>query len=127
MIKKVIGRCEWFSIPEFEVDWGRGKIDTGVRGSSLHAEKVKSFQKGAEEWVKFETIDGLNCEAEVIYRSKGGACFIEISVETLESGSMDLLVELSDRSEKKYPLSLGRRELSRFLVDSSERYLFGKV
>jgi len=119
--------CEWFSIPEFGVDWLRGKIDTGGRSSALHAERVKFFQKEGTEWVGFETIDGLRCEAEVICRNESSSCFIEISVETLRDETMDLLVELSDRSEKKYPLTLGRRELSRFLVDSSERYLFGKV
>jgi len=126
-MKKIIGRCEWFSIPEFGVDWVRAKVDTGSKSSALHACDIEPFKKGRENWLRFQTIDGREAEAAVIFRKGSERYFIEITVEAVDQQKMDLLVELSDRGQKKFPLSLGRRELSPFLVDGEERFLLGKV
>ena len=126
-MKEIIGRREWFSIPEFGVDWFRAKIDTGSKSSALHACDIEPFKKDGESWLRFQTIDGRKCEAAVIFRKGSDRYFIEITVETVSDQKMDFLVELSDRSQKKFPLSLGRRDLSRFLVDSEESFLLGKV
>jgi hypothetical protein len=64
-MKPIIGRREWFSIPEHGVDWVRAKIDTGARTSSLHAVDIEPFQKNGADWVSFKTIDDLECEAPV--------------------------------------------------------------
>lgn len=132
--KPIIGRREWFSIPEYGVDWVRGKIDTGARTSSLHATEIEAFEKEGSEWVRFRTIDDLKCEAPVIFMkrvksSNGGLSkryFIEISVLTLDDNEHELLVSLTSRADMKCPLLLGRRALTKFLVDCSRSQVLGK-
>lgn len=135
MKKPIIGRREWFSIPEHGVDWVRGKIDTGARSSSLHATEIEAFQRGGADWVRFKTIDDLECEAPVIFvkrvKSSNGIpskrYFIEVVAETLNDEEHTLLVSLTCRAAMKCPLLLGRRDLTNYLVDSSRSLLFGKI
>lgn len=135
MKKPIIGRREWFSIPEHGVDWVRGKIDTGARSSSLHATEIEAFQRGGADWVRFKTIDNLECEAPVIFvkrvKSSNGIpskrYFIEVVAETLNDEEHTLLVSLACRAAMKCPLLLGRRDLTNYLVDSSRSLLFGKI
>lgn len=134
-MKKIIGRREWFSIPELGVDWVRGKIDTGARSSSLHATDIEPFVKDGDRWVRFKTIDDLECEALVIVsksvKSSNGIpstrYFIEVIVETLDDRKHDILVSLTCRASMKCPLLLGRRALREFLVDCSRSQLLGKI
>lgn len=134
-MKPIIGRREWFSIPEHGVDWVRGKIDTGARSSSLHATEIEPFQRNGAEWVRFKTIDDLECEAPVIFvkrvKSSNGIpskrYFIEVTAESLDDQEHDLLVSLTCRASMKCPLLLGRRALTNFLVDSSRSLLLGKI
>ena len=112
----------------------RGKIDTGARSSSLHATDIEPFDKGGAEWVRFKTIDDLECEAPVIFvkrvKSSNGIpskrYFIEITAQTLDDDEHDILVSLASRASMKCPLLLGRRALTRFLVDCSRSQLLGK-
>ena len=134
MKKPIIGRREWFSIPEYGVDWVRGKIDTGARSSSLHATDIEPFNKGGAEWVRFKTIDDLECEAPVIFvkriKTSNGILskryFIEITAQTLDDDEHDVLVGLASHASRTCPLLLGRRALASFLVDCSRSHLLGK-
>ena len=135
MKKAIIGRREWFCIPEYGVDWVRGKIDTGARSSSLHATGIESFEKDSSEWVRFKTIDDLEGEAPVVFvkrveDSSGGPSkryFIEIIAETLDGREHVLLVSLRCRASMKCPLLIGQRALTNFLVDCSRSQLLGKI
>lgn len=132
--KPIIGRREWFSVPELGVDWIRGKIDSGARSSSLHARKIETFKKHGERWVRFETVDRVKCEVPVIFmkrvKSSNGEhstrYFIEITAETLDDKEHHLLVSLTCRKAMKCPLLLGRRALTEFLVDCSRSQVLGK-
>lgn len=134
-LKSLIGRHEWFSIPEHGVDWVRGKIDTGARSSSLHASEIESFERAGAEWVRFKTIDDMECEAPVIFmkrvKSSNGIhakrYFIEVTAMTLDDKEHDLLVSLTCRAAMNCPLLLGRRALKEFLVDVSRSHLLGKL
>ncbi|MFT6864000.1 MAG: hypothetical protein ACJAVK_002562 [Akkermansiaceae bacterium] len=135
MKRAIIGRREWFSIPEYGVDWVRGKIDSGARTSSLHATEIEPFGKGGSEWVRFKTIDDLACEAPVIFakrvKSSNGIpskrYFVEIVAETLDDQEHVLLVSLTCRASMKCPLLLGRRALTQFFVDCTRSQLLGKI
>ena len=135
MKKPIIGRREWFSIPEYGVDWVRGKIDTGARSSSLHATEIEAFERDGAEWVCFKTIDDLECKAPVVFvkqvKSSNGILakryFVEVVAETLDDQEHVLLVSLTNRAAMKCPLLLGRRALMGFLVDSSRSQLLGKI
>lgn len=133
--KEIIGRREWFCIPELDIDWIRGKIDSGARSSSLHATKIKAFERQGETWVQFHSVDDKKCEAPVIFmkqvKSSNGVpskrYFIEITAETLDGGEHHILVSLTCRKQMKCPLLLGRRALTEFLIDCSRSQLLGKI
>ena len=135
MKKPIIGRREWFSIPEYGVDWVRGKIDTGAWSSSLHATGIEPFERDGSKWVRFKTIDDLECEAPVVFvkrvKSSNGIFlkrfFVEIVVETLDDQEHVILVNLACRASMKCSLLLGRRALTKFLVDCSRSQLLGKL
>ena len=132
--KPVIGRREWFRIHELGLDWVRGKIDTGARTSSLHGTEIRSFDRDGKEWVGFLTVDGLECEAPVVFekrvKSSNGQpstrYFVEVEAESLDGGKHLLLVSLTCREAMKCPLLLGRRALTGFLVDSSRSQMLGR-
>lgn len=132
--KTVIGRREWFCIPELDLGWVRGKIDTGARTSSLHANEITSFSRNGETWVSFRTVHHLQCEAPVVFvkkvKSSNGhysrRYFVELVAETLDGRKHDLLVSLTCRKAMKCPLLLGRRALTDFLVDCSRSQLLGR-
>lgn len=132
--KVVIGRREWFCFPGLELGWVRGKIDTGARTSSLHAEEITSFSRDGETWVSFRTVHHLKCEAPVVFvrkvKSSNGydskRYFVELEAESLDGRKHDLLVSLTCRQAMKCPLLLGRRALTGFLVDCSRSQLLGK-
>ena len=130
----IIGRREWFSFPELGIPWIQGKIDTGARTSSLHATRIETFWKGEDQWVRFRTVDRLDCEAQVIFekkvRSSNGRYayrfFIEVEAETLDGKKHVVLLSLTSRKKMKCPLLLGRRALAPFLVDCKRSNLLGK-
>ena len=132
--KPVIGRREWFCIPELGLDWMRGKSDTGARTSSLHATRIKTFEKGREMWVSFRSVDDKECEAPVMFvknvKSSNGEhsmrYFIEVTAESPDDRKHHLLVSLTCRKAMKCPLLLGRRALTGFLVDCSHSMVLGK-
>jgi len=130
-MKVIIGRNEWFSIPEYGVDWFRAKIDTGKKNSQLHASAISPFQRDGAQWVSFKTIDEIECEAIVLLEKEaeeGGEkrYFIELSLLSLDEQEHQLLVQLSERGTSRYLLRLGRRALREFLVDSSRSQMLGK-
>jgi len=132
--KLIIGRREWFSIPELNLGPLRGKIDTGARSSCLHAIDIEGFEKDGEPWVRFKSVDDISCESPVIYTKKVKSSnglpteryFIEVVAFTLAGRKVDLVLSLASRAAMKNPLLLGRRALAQFLVDSTRTQLFGK-
>ncbi len=133
--KPLIGRHEWFSIPELGINWFRGKIDTGARSSSLHATDIEPFEKeDGTTWVRFTTVDDLKCEEPVIFtkavKNSSGIpvqrYFIEVEVETLDDEAQLVLVSLHNRTNMRCPLLMGRRELRFYLVDCSRNHILGK-
>lgn len=132
--KPVIGRREWFRIPELGIGWIRGKVDTGARSSSLHAREIRPFQRDGCRWVGFETVERVECEAPVVFikrvRSSNGGhsdrFFIEVTAQTLDGRDHHLLVSLTCRASMRCPLLLGRRALREFLVDCSRSQILGK-
>ncbi len=111
------------------------KLDTGANSSSIHAENVSSFSRDGETWVQFDLKDEegkpITLERKVhrtvkIKRHKQksserpvvllGICLGEHFEETE--------VNLSDRSNYKYPVLIGRMFLSgHFMVDASSKRL----
>ena len=138
MKKKVIGRLEIVDLPDWDIEEIEAKIDTGAYSSSLHCHNIEEFKKNDENWVKFNLLDpehpsynerlfslpvsdirevkSSNGQTELRVFIKTKICFFE-SVYEIE-------LSLTNRSEMKYPLLIGRKFLkNKFLVDVSQKHL----
>jgi hypothetical protein len=132
----VIGRREWIALPDLGVSPLNAKIDSGARSSCLHAADVVLSED--EKSVHFTTSTHhkqiITCESPVVriarVRSSSGKAKKRIFIETtamLSGGfTWKILVSLTDRSEMRCPMLLGRRALAGyFLIDPQAAHLLG--
>lgn len=134
-----IGWCELVDFPDLNVFGMHAKIDTGARTSSLHATRIKPFEKDGEEWVRFHlprsTGHGpADCEARLLERrlitsSNGSKQNRYVVATTARLGPLtwQAQITLANRATMAFPVLVGRRALKRgFLVDSGKRWTLGK-
>ena len=132
--KPLMGRQEWFAMTDLGIHWMTGKVNSGARESELHALDIEKFENEGEEWVRFRSVDDVIIESPLILEkmvkdSSGVASpryFVEVEVETLDDETREVLVGLTDRSQMRCLLVLGRRALEDVYIDCSRRYLLGK-
>lgn len=136
----LIGRREWWVLPECAEGIFLGKIDTGAYTSSLHARDIVC-EKGREGMrVRFITrnhygkditccLPLFSCKKVRSSNGLGMERYIVRANFCLGGGlSQSLLLSLTDRSEMRCPLLIGRRALSGlFVVDSQSSFLFGTL
>lgn len=133
-----IGRIEMVDLPKWNIEGIEAKIDTGAYSSSLHCHHIERFEKDGESWIKFNLLDPehrayndqlielpIFDEREV--KSSNGVSETRFFVQTticLFKKEFTIEFSLTDRSEMKYPLLIGRKFLSKkFIVDVSKRNL----
>lgn len=134
--KSWIGRIEKVDFPEWDLTNLDAKIDTGAYTSSLHCNGIEVSEDGRT--VSFYVLDPSHPEfsdRRFTYpvhdvrkiRSSNGMSEKRIIIQTLlELAGQRYEVEfsLSDRSEMKYPVLLGRKFIqNRFVVDVSRKYI----
>jgi hypothetical protein len=115
------------------------KIDTGADSSSIWATNVRIDPQGVlhfslfgpgSEYYTGETIDRAAFKVAIV-RSSSGHEQVRYRTElTIRLGGkkMRVLFNLSDRSNNKYPILIGRRTLAgKFLVDVTRGYKIDKV
>jgi hypothetical protein len=122
--------------------WGirvRAKLDTGARTSSLHADRITTFEQDGETWVRFHLPYGrregfdqgvvierpLLREALVKERMSESRSRYVVELDVCVSGkTYTTPVSLFDRSNFNYPMILGRLMLEgNIIVDSSRTFL----
>lgn len=136
-MKKIIGRIEKISFPALSVEKLDAKVDTGAYTSSLHCHHIEREYIDNVEYVTFSLFDpehpsyrqkkyqsklqdtrkvkSSNGEIEIRYVIKETAIFC---------GQKRMIeLTLTDRSNMKYDVLLGRRFIRQYLVDVSEKYL----
>lgn len=138
---KIIGRIEHVSFPELQLYDLDAKIDTGAYTSSLHCHHIEKEDREGKPFVRFNLLDPTHSTyneklftlpifKEKTVKSSNGVAENRYIVQTdVEICGERLKVELSltDRSEMKHPVLLGRKLLkNRFLVDVSQKYLANK-
>jgi hypothetical protein len=139
--RHALGWREWLSLPQWGVDFVKAKIDTGARSSSLHAFDLRTFERDAQEWVKFEihpwqrsTADMVTADAPVVgwrdVRSSSGSIDRRPVVRTtlvIAGMFFDADVTLTRRDEMGFRMLIGREAIRRrFVVDPAISYCGGR-
>lgn len=137
--KIIIGRLEKIDFPNLNLYQLDAKIDTGAYTSSLHCHKIEIEKRGKREWVHFYVLDPDHPEYEStqyespVYkikkvRSSNGQVEerVVIRQKALFFGTKRMIeLSLTDRSEMKFPVLIGRKYLSHnFIVDVSKKFLY---
>jgi len=136
--KKIIGRLEVVDLPVWNVEQIEAKIDTGAFSSSLHCHNIEEFNKDDQKWVRFNLLDpehpsyndrlfSLPVHDIREVKSSNGQTEVRVFVHTkirFFSDDFEIELSLTDRSEMKYPLLIGRKFLKKkFLVDVAKKHL----
>ena len=136
--KKIIGRLEFVDLPKWEIEQIESKIDTGAFSSSLHCHNIEEYDKNNEKWVRFNLLDpdhssyndrlfSLPIHDTRDVKSSNGQTELRVFVKTkicFFNDEYDIELSLTNRSEMKYPLLIGRKFLKKkFLVDVSKKHL----
>ena len=112
----------------------RAKLDTGARTSSLHAPRIKRFEKNGEAWVRFSVKNHRGMEATIERRIVRQARIKQKNGEPEErlvillgvclgTQYREVEVNLVDRAEFLYPMLVGRSfMIGHVLVDPELKY-----
>lgn len=137
-MKKIIGKFEQVTFPDFGIDAVVAKIDTGAYSGALHATKIREIKEGNTTILEFAPFDH---PATIIktnkykighVKSSNGHTderyYIDTTV-TIHGKKYPVNITLSDRSSMKYALLLGRKFLMQndFLVDVSIDNRYGAI
>ncbi|NNG09879.1 MAG: 30S ribosomal protein S6--L-glutamate ligase [Arenibacter sp.] len=129
---RIIGSEEWCVFEELEIPAIKARVDSGAKTSSIQANNIKVYTKGAQEWVKFEVNPlqdnrGINvaCNARLVDRrtvkSSSGISEERFVIRTpvkVGSHRFDIELTLANRDTMEYRMLLGREALNdRFIVN----------
>lgn len=134
---QVLGSVEWCVLEKLGIPAIKARVDSGAKTSSIQANKIKTFTKGGQEWVRFEvnpiqdnrTIV-LHCEHRVvgkkIVKSTSGISEERIVINTplrIGEHTFDIDITLANRDTMEYRMLLGREAFQgQYLVDASNKY-----
>lgn len=141
-MKILIGRKDKADFPEFPLNDIDCKIDTGAYTSSIHCHQIKEFILNEEKFIEFYLLDPSHPDytqeklktkrykKKRVKNSFGKSeqRFVIETIITLFGEDYPIELSLSERSEMKYPILIGRKLLKgRFIVDSSKYDLSCKL
>lgn len=133
-----IGWCELVDLPELSLFDMHAKIDTGANTSSLHATRIRVFERDGAQWVRFRSPRSVghapqDCEALLLEKrqitSSNGTKQDRYVIQTearLGPLTWRAQITLANRATMAFPILVGRRALRRgFLVNSRKRWMLG--
>lgn len=139
---EVIGRVDKADFPELSLKNIKIKIDTGAYTSSIHSHDISEVVENGEKYIVFQILDP-SCPQFTgeEYKTKRfkkkeiknsfGISEERYIVETtimLYGEEYPIQLSLSERSNMKYPILIGRRLLNkRFVVDTSKKNISFKM
>lgn len=135
--KQVIGRTDKIDIPDFAIKNISAKIDTGAYTCSLHcvSPKVINGEQGKKKKLTFRIVDVLHPELgerefvvekfrQTEIKNSSGVVekrYVIITEVLIFNKLIETEFSLSDRSNMKHPVLLGRKFLQdKFVVDVSK-------
>jgi len=133
---QTIGRIDKIDIPEFGLTDIPAKIDTGANRSSIHCSEIRHHRDNGVDEITFhiplDSSHGTNTfHATSFFKKKIKSSSGHVEDRYIIRTSIILFgrkiktsFSLTDRTEMKYPVLLGRKLMkSRFIVDVSQEYL----
>ena len=130
----IIGRIDKADFPELNLKEIDLKVDTGAYTSAIHCHEVKEVDRNGVKHIEFKLLDPShpeyeervfkvkNYKAKAIKSSFGSVehrFIIKTSIVIFDK-KYPIELSLSDRSDMKIPILLGRKFLNkRFLVNTS--------
>lgn len=139
--KKIIGRLEYVSIPDFDLFGIEAKIDTGAYNGAIHVSLVSEMERDGKKYIRFILLDEQHPEyhgrafetdefVERRVRSSNGeiqhryAIPVTIILKGLE---LKTTLSLSNRKDLRYPILLGRKVIKKhFIIDASVTFTDNK-
>jgi hypothetical protein len=130
--KPIIGRSELVDFPQLDLFQINARVDTGAQTSSLHAHRIEPFDRDDRRFVRFNLLDPSHEEYnDKLFelpvhdvrsvKSSNGVSERRFIIQTpmiLFDEEYMVQLSLTDRTEMKYPVLLGRKLLmNRFIVD----------
>ncbi|MDO6603997.1 SSU ribosomal protein S6P modification protein [Arenibacter palladensis] len=137
----IIGSEEWCVFEDLEIPAIKARVDSGAKTSSIQANNIKVYTKGAHEWVKFEVNPlqdnrGINidCKARLVDRrtvkSSSGISEERFVIKTpvrVGNHTFDIELTLANRDTMEYRMLLGREALNeRFVVNPAVSFNLGE-
>lgn len=141
-MKKIIGRKDKADFPEFFLKNINCKVDTGAYTSSIHCHHIREIEVDGIKYIEFQLLDPTHTKfQDEKFRTKRykkkrvknsfGQSEWRFVVETsivLFGNEYPVELSLSERSEMKYPILIGRKLLrGKFIVDISQYNLSFKM
>jgi hypothetical protein len=141
--KQLVGALELCNLPQLKLNSIETRVDTGATTSSLHVDNIVEFkkEKGKEKWVRFDIHPDTHDVSQVVQReakvksvrkvkSSNATHQRRLVIETdILIAGMRWCIELTltDRSEMKYLMLLGREAMSgRLIVDPEHEFLLSE-
>jgi hypothetical protein len=141
--KQLVGALELSNLPQLKLNSIETRVDTGATTSSLHVDNIVEFkkEKGKEKWVRFDIHPDTHDVSQVVQReakvksvrkvkSSNATHQRRLVIETdILIAGMRWCIELTltDRSEMKYLMLLGREAMSgRLIVDPEHEFLLSE-
>ena len=135
----IVGWREWIALPELNMDRVRAKLDSGAALSSLHADRMETFSRSRQSWIRFfvpgpslsdsenDRESDYQCSARLIghrnIRSSNGEVATRPVIETtlyLAGFQWQIELTLTDRATLECPMLIGRNALAgRCVIDCS--------
>jgi hypothetical protein len=119
----VVGWLEYIALPDLGLGRIKAKFDTGARTSALHATRIELFQKDDCDWVRFHVLcdeggPDILQEAPVYdtrhIKNTSGIPEERVVIRTpitLAGRTWPITVSLTDRSNMRLPMIVGRTAL----------------
>lgn len=129
--KKIVGVFEKVGFPEFGIEDITAKIDTGADSGALHCNDIRLEVVDGRYILQFSPFDKPNILKSIdrysvrIVTSSNGAREQRFFIKTIISiydREFPIILSLSNRSDMKYPVLVGRRFLRKhnIMVDPNK-------
>lgn len=138
--KKIIGRLEYISFPDFGIENIEAKIDTGAYNGAVHISLVEECIHNNIPSIRFRLIDedhpqyqdkdffAINFIQKKIKSSNGDSELRYLIPVRFIMGGEEYVsyFSLSKRDGMRRPVLLGRKNIKKyFLVDSAKKFVLG--